>query len=241
MSYFKLLIFFCCVFCTLETLAAPATVQGDSTVTSYWRNGQKKTEFVYKVKHRKTKEGLKVIVLETPKQKRFYTPDGEETTEELFRFSYKIDNAIDSLAYTRRPHKAEFMPDARLCFQLGTSGSCLYMNLVNDSTTRYREADTLISNTRYTILVYEVNRQGTKRLSGALRTSGLQLYYYNLVTGTETLNLDLKNTMSELGNEILKGTEVFLQTGIGFSRALGQGATRLLGRTLANLILISKP
>lgn len=237
-------------------LVMPLTVLGsdisprDTMIVTYWRNGNKKTETVYRKKIIQNKDdGSSSMVLKA-KRTRYYDSWGESTSKEDFDFFYARSNFMDSVEYTITERSVELRnrPSVRIILSDSVRGLRFPINITfNPKTELYQEKDTLIGGKAYSICIYRkdtLNAATGMAFAGALRSDAYKVYYYDHLTGKEELAVDYKAEATELGKAALDGLSVFVEAVTGAvstgSKMISSASAAALGHSLKNVIFILK-
>ena len=196
-----LILFMCIVVFTVKGFAG----NKDTTITTYWRNGMKKSEKVYAYKLYKDKQKRKFIVLNNLRSEKYYANDGREVDEsDLFILEYKERRDSTRIAYNReypdqRPGRKVLFALRNIPFRVDLGDSALYS---------YQRKDTLIDTTHYDVMIYVKDTMSflkNKRiLLGAFRNTHTAVYYLDLSKHKEETVFDMMQVMQEFGMSMVK-------------------------------------
>lgn len=143
------------LFILLSFFISGIMAQKDSTIRTFWLNGNLKTEIKYKVNRKTQSNGVRVVFLTKIKNAKFFNSDGEEIPYDEFLIFKKKEEALDSIINAR---ELAIQRKQSVKIKLGeiSKGQLLIpLSFYLDSDVVYKIKDTVVKSDFYNIVLYE--------------------------------------------------------------------------------------
>ena len=214
----------------------------DTTITTRWKNGVKKSERTYSFKRYHDLQKRNFIVLGKLKSEKYYNSNGQEVSESDI-FFLECREARDSLRTVERNQPA-YIPRCRIAFPL--RNLVFNVELGDSGQYSYQKKDTLIAARHYHAIVYVADSlspdPGRRLLLGAFRNTPDAVWFYDFSKNNEEPAIDLTALLKEFAAPAaeLTGATIYAtyQAANQVSRIVRSGTEKSGAFVLGNLIML---